>query len=122
MKNLLSLVSILVVGFAGFAQDYQCIRDNATYLYSDGTRVKAINIDSVVSTLQGLEYYNYPCISYNPDTWCYSRFGPSWIGRKVLVKPDGDNVFTNKNNQTVNIKTLKSIGESWTCYKFDDGN
>jgi hypothetical protein len=116
MKNLLSLVSILLFGFAGFAQDYQCIRDNATYLYSDGTYIKAIRVDSVVSTTEGLIYYNYPTLSWDDEMDCYNRYSPSWIGRKVLVKPNGDNIFYNRNNEPITIKTLNNIGESWNLF------
>ena len=98
MKNLLSLVTILMLVLTGFSQDYQCIRDYATYFYSDSTNIKAIQIDSVVSSEEGLGYYNYPSLGPTDNSDCLTRFGPSWIGRKVLVKPDGDTIFYNKNH------------------------
>ena len=84
MKKGIFFSLIFLAGFTVFSQDYQCIRDNATYFYSDGNNIKAIKIDSVVSTNEGLVYYNYPAMTpENGDKYCYSRFGPSWIGRKV---------------------------------------
>jgi hypothetical protein len=122
MKKGILISLALLAGFTTFSQDYQCIRDNATYFYSDGTNIKAIQIDSVVNTNEGLIYYNYPTIVWDNNTNCYDRFGPSWIGRKVLVNANGDNIFYNKNNQTLTIKTLKYNGEYWTCYTFSNSD
>ena len=108
MKKGMFFLLTLLTGFTTFSQDYQCIRDNATYLYSDGTYIKAIRIDSVVNTVDGLVYYNYPTLSWDDDLDCYNRYSPSWIGRKVLVKPNGDNIFYNKNNEPITIKTLNN--------------
>jgi hypothetical protein len=121
MKKGILLCLAFLAGFAVFSQDYQCIRDNATYFYSDGTNIKAIQIDSVVSSAEGLVYYNYPTLggeSYD----CLSQFWPSWIGRSVLVKPDGDNVFFNKNNEPITIRTIAELDEDWICYQFLNGN
>ena len=122
MKKGILFSLALLAGFTVFSQDYQCIRDNATYFYSDGTNIKAIQIDSVVSSAEGLVYYNYPSLGPTDNSECLTRFGPSWIGRKVLVKPDGDNIFYNKNNESITIKTTGIVGEYWTCYQFSNGN
>jgi hypothetical protein len=122
MKKAFLFCTMLLAVARVFSQDYQCIRDNATYFYSDGTNIKAILIDSVVVTAEGHDYYNYPAMSYNTSTGCFSTEGPSWIGRKVIVEPDGDNIFTNKNNKSITIKTAQNLGDFWNCYQFDDGN
>jgi len=121
MKKAFLFWTMLLAVARVFSQDYQCIRDNATYFYSDGTNIKAIKIDSVVNTAEGLMYYNYPTIG--GDSWdCLSQYWPSWIGRSVLVKPDGDNVFYNKNNEPVTIRTLGELADDWMCYQFPNGN
>jgi hypothetical protein len=122
MKKGIFFLLAFLVSFTVFTQDYQCIRDNATYFYSNGTNIKAIQIDSVVSTLEGLMYYNYPSLGPTDNPECLTRFGPSWIGRKVLIKPDGDNIYYNKINEPITIKTTGIVGEYWTCYQFSDGN
>jgi hypothetical protein len=116
MKKAFLFWTMLLAVVRVFSQDYQCIRDNATYFYSDGTYIKAIRIDSVVNTVDGLIYYNYPTLSWDDDLDCYNRYSPSWIGRKVLVKPNGDNIFYNKNNEPITIKTHNNIGESWNFF------
>ncbi|MEZ5194933.1 MAG: hypothetical protein R2764_00610 [Bacteroidales bacterium] len=104
-----------------FTQDYQCIKDDATYCFSDGTNFKAIQIDSVVQEGENLVYYNFPTMTDEPEGDCYSRFGPSWIGRKITVKPNGVHTFYNKYDEPITIKTQIDINEYWTAYEFNDG-
>jgi hypothetical protein len=122
MKKGILFSFTLLAGLKIFSQDYQCIRDNATYFYSDGTNIKAIQIDSVVTSPEGLIYFNYPTLGPTDNSECLTRFGPSWIGRKVIVKPDGDNIFYNKNDSSITLKTLNNPGEYWTCFHFANGN
>ena len=44
----------------------------------------------------------------------------SWIGSKIIVKENGDNLFFNKNNDTICIKTRASEGNSWTALQLTD--
>jgi len=104
-----------------FAQDYQCIKSDAEYYYTDSTIFHAIRIDSVVNNSPDLLFFNYPAMA-QIDYDCFSQFGPSWIGRKVKVKPDGKNIFYSKNNQPVTIETKAGTGVGWTCFTFDNGD
>lgn len=123
MKYFISFSVLLFVFQIAFSQNYQCIKDDVTYFYSNDIFFKAISIDSVVDAGDSLVYYNYPTMTDEEDiNWCYSRFGPSWIGRYITVKPTGANIFYNKYFEPISIHTLKDTGEYWTCYTFDNGN
>ena len=122
MKQLIGLSILVFTMQIVFAQNYQCIKDDANYYYTNNTFFKAISIDSVVIAGDSIIYYNYPTITDDPVGDCYSRFGPSWIGRYVTVKPNGENIFCNKYLEPISIHTIKDTGEYWTCYTFDNGN
>ncbi len=122
MKYLFNLSVLLFVFQIAFAQDYQCIKDDATYFYSNDLFFKAISIDSVVDAVDSLIYYNYPTITDDPVGDCYSRFGPSWIGRYVSVKQGGEHIFYNKFYQPISIHTLYDTSEFWTSFVFENGN
>lgn len=109
--------------------DYQLFRQDATYFYHqsdewDGAIV-GIRLDSVVETPDGTEWFNHHSIQdVNTDPfagWCYHPNGPSWMGYKLLVKPNGDNLLygINKDDManiffdTILIKTNATPGDSW---------
>lgn len=120
-RSILFLTGIFSFLFT-LAQDYQCIRDGAEFYFTDSVLFHAIRIDSVVAESENLVYYNYSTMIWDYSIGCYSRFGPSWIGKKVTVKPDGKNIFYNRLDSTITIETLKNVGEAWTCYNFSNGN
>lgn len=123
MKCIINLSVLLFVFQMAFSQDYQCIKEDVTYFYSNDIFFKAISIDSVVSAGDSIVYYNYPTITddYIYD-WCFGRIGPSWIGRYISEKQDGEHVFYNKFNNPVSIQTLYNTNEYWTSFVFENGN
>ena len=107
--------------------DYQLFRQDATYFYNEITwssQVVAVKLDSSAQTEEGTEWFNFNSFYNNRliPYECYKPDGPSWIGWKMLVKPNGDNVLYGYNNHfsiliedTVLIKTNALPGDSW-CY------
>ena len=96
MKQLIYLLAIILFAEVNIAQYYHCIKDDTDYFFSNGEFFKCISIDSVVQSGDSLIYYNYPTITDDPVSDCYSRFGPSWIGRYVTAKENGEHIFYNK--------------------------
>ena len=122
MKSLLltTLSAMLLISLQ--AQNYECIKPNAEYYYSDEENSTAIAIDSVQVIADTLIYFVQPSMVWNDTTGCFNRFGPSWIGKKVKQFPNGDHIFYNMNNQSIIIKTLAQTNEIWAAFTYDNGD
>ena len=47
---------------------------------------------------------------------CYTPYGASWIGERVIIRDNKYNLFFNKNSDTILIKTDAKLNETWTAY------
>lgn len=72
---------------------------------------KTSNVSSIFHLVSNMEK-----IGYN----CYTPFGTSWIGKKIISTLDGMTVFFNKHNDTVRINGRALAGESWLAYEYPD--
>jgi len=122
MKKLQMLLVIFQIFNASYSQDYQCIRTGSEYFFTDDDHFQAIRIDSVVSQNGNQVYYNFPAMGETIEPWCLTEKGPSWMGRKMIATPAGENIFFNLENDAITIKTLASTGQYWNCYVFPSGN
>ncbi len=120
-KPVLISVLFLILSISAFSQNYQCINNNSVHYFTDGENVKAIQIDSVVTDGNNNIYYNYPTLAETGEFDCFTKNGPSWIGRKMMVKPDGDNVFYNLDSLSITIRTQAGEGEQWIIFEFYTG-
>jgi hypothetical protein len=101
------------------AQNYQTLKYGRIAYFSDlNNNVKCIRIDSAKYQTDSVFYLfrNIQELNYN----CYTPNGASRIGEKVIARNDGYNLFFNKKNDTVKIKTNALLNESWTAYKISD--
>ncbi|MCK9399190.1 MAG: T9SS type A sorting domain-containing protein [Bacteroidales bacterium] len=131
---LIILLIGLIAGKSSIAQqpqDYQCFRQDAVYFYhqleSWNPSVVALRLDSSVVTEEGTEWYNHQAIFryfYDEYDWCFQPDGPSWMGLKLLVKPNGDNLLYGLCDDsgwpyhiidTLLVKTSAMPGDSW-CF------
>ena len=122
MKNLLSLVSILLAGLTIFSQDYQCIKADAVYLFYGDYSTRAIAMDSVQDHPDYQSFYNFRVIGEDDYSWpeCLSKDWPSWIGPKTDIYINGDHYFFNYLLEPILIKTSGNAGDSWVSYNFSD--
>jgi len=116
------LVSLLF-GLSGWltAQNYQTILSTktTTFIGNDNQQVASIRIDS--SFVYGGDSVFYPFYNIQfADYDCYLPFSYSWIGKKIIIKPDGYNGFINRENDTVKINTLAQLNENWIAYEISD--
>lgn len=88
--------------------------DESSYRGVLGLRVDSVALDESVHYI-----FNHN-IQMEGGEWCNTPFGPSWMGRKVSIGPDGENTFFNKIGDTIRVLSLARTGESWLCYKGDD--
>lgn len=92
------------------AQTYQTVYSNRIASFQGYT----LRIDSVVSGEDSIFFPMKYIQQIEPG--CYTPFGNSWIGKKIIIRPDGMNLFLTKDNDTVKIKTYAEYNESWLAF------
>ncbi len=119
MKHISTLLFLLIPVLSSFGQNYQTVRSNGiSYFEDDDNYVSCIRIDSVKSETDSV-LYPFAVIQEIGDG-CYSPYAASWIGSRVIVKESGENLFFNKNNDTIIIKTQAVVGDTWNAYNVND--
>jgi len=114
--NLLLTVLVFTIQSFLYAQQYQTFNSNRTVLFVGPYNiVKALNIDSVHFQTDSI-LYPMKNIAEN-GFGCFNFNGPSWIGDKIHIKGNGDNIFFNRDNDSIIIKTHATLNDSWICYK-----
>lgn len=122
MKNI-NLLIILVLFHSSFlmAQQYQPIQSGRiSYFIAQNGNVKCVRIDSVEFKTDSVLHPVSNIEQKEND--CYTPYGTSWIGNKVIIQSNGFTVFVNKEYDSVKIKTNAILNESWTAYQFSDSS
>lgn len=117
MKTLYSFLFFLC-SFSAFSQNYNCfLPGQKNYFISGNNYVRGIRIDSVRRSGSDIIYFPYRTLRgiYGPFSTSLDTFGSSWVGKKVVQKPDGTFIFNNLWD-TVFIKTQSHTGDSWIFY------
>jgi hypothetical protein len=120
MKNVsLILIFSLVSSFVTFAQNYQTVISSRISYFDDQYRnIKCIRTDSVKfqtdSTL-----YPFSNIQQTEDG-CFTPFGDSWIGKKIIKKENGLNIFFNRDHDSIKLNTTALLNDRWTAYYLPD--
>ncbi|MFT5901986.1 MAG: hypothetical protein ACI9LA_001193 [Bacteroidia bacterium] len=118
----LTLTPILVL-----AQDYQIVRSDFVRFFADSAGYHhGIKIDSVTVAGNDSIFYNYWHVrTYSTSIWSpitMISHTPSFVGRKIIVKPNGVNLLFNASDDTIRINTLAALNESWNLMDMDSGN
>lgn len=116
--KLIILLSLINLSFM-MAQDYQTVKsDRIAYFNNQYGNVKCIRIDSVNYQNDSIlfPFSNIQQIDYD----CFTPYGASWIGDKLIIQNNGYNIFFNKELDTIKIKTNALLNESWTAYELAD--
>ncbi|MHC1775217.1 MAG: T9SS type A sorting domain-containing protein [Lentimicrobium sp.] len=117
-RAICAITTLLFIAFfnSGLSQNYRVINPQQTTfysIYSDlymGMRVDSIGIqgtDTIFHLLKNLQQMDFDC--FHTD-------GPSWMGDRIIVRPDGETSFFNGWNEEILIKTQAPVGEEWMCY------
>jgi hypothetical protein len=114
---------ILIIAFSNLfflkAQDYQTVySDKIAYFDDQYGNVRCIRIDSVKYQTNSI-YYPFSSIQ-QLDYDCYTPYGSSWIGKKIIIQDNRLNLFFNLNYDTIKIKTNALLNESWIAYELID--
>jgi len=101
------------------SHDYQTVFSNKVALFDNSEKqIKALRIDSVKADADSV-FYPFATIQEVSKN-CFSPYKASWIGEKVVVKPDGTNLFFNRDGDTITLKTRARIKETWIAFQSAD--
>ncbi|MFZ4455848.1 MAG: T9SS type A sorting domain-containing protein [Bacteroidales bacterium] len=120
MKKPHLLLFLLAFATSVFAHDYQLVRSDRVCMYqfvygnTDLNKYVGLRIDSVKQI--GSDSLFYPNIHLQ-QKGSYYRIDGSWIGKRVVVKANGDNFIINSENDSILIKTQSVLKDSWIVYK-----
>ena len=99
--------------------DYQTVYSNRIALFENSEKqIKALRIDSVKTDTDSV-FYPFATIQEISEN-CFSPYKASWLGEKVVVKPDGTNLFFNRDGDTITLKTRARLNESWIAFQRGD--
>lgn len=119
MKHLY-LVLLILAFLSAKTQNWQAVYSDRVQYFDSG--INAIKIVSKKIDSNGDSiFHNYPSLyldnNYRPTS---SRFdSTSWIGKAVIIKPNGINGFIHTLNDTCVIKTNAGDKESWDFVRND---
>ncbi|MBK6284495.1 MAG: hypothetical protein IPF54_19350 [Draconibacterium sp.] len=101
------------------SHDYQTVYSNRVALFENSdNQIKALRIDSVKTAIDTV-FYPFATIQADSKS-CFSPYKASWIGQKVVVKPDGTNLFFNCDGDTITLKTRTRLNETWIAFQRSD--
>lgn len=108
-----------------FAQDYQTVRSDFVRFFSSetnqGTNYHGIKIDSVEAVGNDSVFYNYWHVRQWESDCELQPYTPSFLGRKIVVRPNGQTLFFNHAEDTIAINETASLNDSWEMMKLDGG-
>lgn len=123
MKKYLKLCFLIFQSLTLFSQNYDAVKNDGIYLFSNGNEVKAIRIDSLSTIGTDTIFYNFFSIqTVDSSFYCFNAKGPSWIGKQIIKKENGDFIFFNYHNDSIIIKTQAVVSESWKCFSYINGD
>jgi len=122
MKNIL-LIAIIALGVnSGSAQNYQTVQLGPERNFINDTGlVRCIKIDSFTYSGNGILMMNFFTIG-NGSNGCYDTTAASWIGKEIILQPDGINLILNKAGEPIFINTLAALNDSFLLYKYPNNN
>jgi hypothetical protein len=120
-----------------FGQEFRCIVPDTVHYFQSaagtlvGLRVDSTDVDGTDSVFYFHREFRF---RYHPSTtgcsWSDTSsstipvdlYGPSWLGLKVVEKPDGRSTFFNYKEDSIFINPNTDIGGMWPLFIFEDGS
>lgn len=129
MKYTLFLI-LIFIGFGAFSQNYKgVVEGDTTYYYGaseayfnyypqPASILRAIWIENkgIIGTDSIFTFFSSPRVdSTNPATaYCIDSLnGASWMGKTMVRKPNGDEIYQNHKYESILIQTQASLGANW---------
>jgi hypothetical protein len=99
------------------AQNYRTVNPDRIGFYMNEYKITSLRIDSVKVAGDDTVYFPMKNIQKINTEWeCFSPYAPSRIGKKIIIRNNGTNVFFNRINDSIRIKTGAKKGEKWLCF------
>jgi Secretion system C-terminal sorting domain len=116
MKRLFFLM--LLISNIGHAQNYKCLQSGVRHYFTNGNGyLRGIRIDSVRTLGDSTVYYPFRTPrGGEPTTLPPDSIGGSWLGKRVIQKPDGTFIFDSFWGDSVIIRSQAHTGDSWVMY------
>lgn len=116
MKKIFILFALMIVFIGSYSQNYQSINPNKAITFSDQQGM--ISVLTIDSTKTDTELMLYPHRTIGSiGTNCLSLDAPSWVGKEIIIRPDGENIYFNKEGDSIIIKTQASLHDKWTIWQ-----
>lgn len=124
MRYLTLLLLFIILTLDAYSQAYECIKSDTIQFYINNDHyLRGIRIDSTKTIGANKILYPYKTArgEYSPSNHVLTPKG-SWMGEKVEILPDGQTNFYTYWNDTVIIKTLAQLNDTWTMYDDTSSN
>jgi len=116
----LFLLLLTILTLKAQAHDYQTVYAHRVALFDNSDkRIKGLRVDSVKVAPDTI-LYPFATIQEVTAYGCFSPYKASWIGEKVVLKPDGTNLFFNREGGVVTLKTRTRLNEPWIAFQRAD--
>jgi hypothetical protein len=127
------LIFILLISFSFFAkaQNWKTVSNIDTNYFTVQSPIdtqwnnylRVIWVDSSKQISSDSVFYFYPSVRrYNDTNNCIDTLGPTWLGKILIRNSQGDEVFFNRDYDSIHIHTLASLNTSWTMCKRNGRN
>lgn len=121
-------VALAFITSLTFGQNYQTVRSDEINYYSTQNYdyVLGVRVDNI--EMQGADsvFYSFKTIRENEGLGdydpCKFYVGDSWMGNRVVIKPDGKNIFYNRDNEPIVIETQAQLGDVFNVYNYSNGD
>ena len=102
------------------AQNYQTYHSDKSVTFGNQYEgLKFQKVDSVAISQGDSILWFFPNFDME-DYYCVQPNGSNWSGKKLIIKQNGDNVFFNKNNDSILLKTHANLLSPWVAYSNPD--
>ncbi len=119
MRKLIILL-LITFSFAAQAQDWHGVVQGDTTYYNAkdyGGELNVIWIDSARAIGSDSIFYFFPSFSLKNDTTiCYDSLGATWLGKHFIRKNNGDEIYFDRWEDSLLIKTKALLLETWAMY------
>ncbi|MFZ7116439.1 MAG: T9SS type A sorting domain-containing protein [Bacteroidota bacterium] len=125
LRFLLLLVFPLFFNLSISAQDYRLFQPDSLRLYQCPTSnyLDGLFIDSTSISGQDTFYFNFGVVEENfMNSTCMRINKPIFIGKKVIVKPNGITVLFNVQDDSIFININAGLSDSWIMYTYSNGD
>ena len=126
-KHLFSFVFILISATSLQAQNWQTfISSRDAFFISkpivlNTHQIQAFHSDSVQLVSSDSLFHLFKTFKDTLGPCIYDNRA-SWLGDKILIKTNGENVFFNEKNDSIKINTFAQLNDSFPVYTYQNGD